>query len=129
MNNMLKTTVMTVLLTGGLVGATGPNAGAEFHFALSKAAPEADATVESVSEIRLWFTEVPEAETTSIRLIGADEQAIDTGAVTQDTEDRQSFGVALEHALSPGTYTVAWRAMGADGHVVRDNYEFTVVAQ
>jgi methionine-rich copper-binding protein CopC len=49
--------------------------------------------------------------------------------VTQDADDQRSFGVALEHALSSGTYTVAWRAIGADGHVVRADYQFTVVAK
>ncbi len=102
---------------------------AEFHFALSKSMPVADSSVESPPEIRLWFTEIPDAGTTSIRLIGADEQVIHTGDVTQDKEDQQSFSVALEQALSAGTYTVAWRAMGADGHVVRDDYAFIVVAQ
>ena len=101
----------------------------EFHFALSKSMPEADSSVESPTEIRLWFTEVPEAKTTSIRLIGANDEPIHTADVTQDADDQRSFGVALEHALSSGTYTVAWRAIGADGHVVRADYQFTVVAK
>ena len=127
---MLKRVLLPLTLLVAIAAATPPDAvDAEFHFALSKSMPEADSSVESPQEVRLWFTEVPEAETTSIRVIGADERAIQTGDVTQDDENKQSFGIALEHALSPGTYTVAWRAMGSDGHVVRSDYEFTVVAQ
>jgi len=127
---MIRRAVLPLMLLVGLAAATPSDVvNAEFHFALSKSMPLADSSIESPAEIRLWFTEVPDAGTTSIRLIGADEQLIHTGDVTQDEKDRQSFSVALESALSSGTYTVAWRAMGADGHVVRDDYEFTVVAQ
>ena len=101
----------------------------EYHFALSKSSPEADSSVDSPAEIRLWFTEVPEARTTSIRLIASDGEPIRTADVAQDEDDDRSFGVTLEHALSADTYTVAWRAIGADGHVVRDDYEFAVVAR
>ena len=127
---MIRRTLLPLMLLVGLAAATPSDVvDAEFHFALSKSAPVADSSLESPAEIRLWFTEVPDAGTTSIRLIGADEQVIRTGDVAQNQEDRQSFSVALEGTLSSGTYTVAWRAMGADGHVVRDDYEFTVVAQ
>ena len=127
---MIRRTLLPLTLLVGLAAAVPSSVvDAEFHFALSRSLPEADSSVESPSEIRLWFTEVPEAETTSIRLIGSDGGAIDTGGVSQDERDGRSFGVALEHALSAGTYTVAWRAMGDDGHVVRDSYEFRVVAQ
>ena len=47
--------------------------------------------------------------------------------VVQDEEDGQSFFIQLHGELSPGTYNVSWRGMGADGHVVRDTFEFTVV--
>jgi methionine-rich copper-binding protein CopC len=127
---MIKRMLLPLTLLVAIAAATTPEVvDAEFHFALNKSMPEAESAIESPPEIRLWFTEVPEAETTSIRLIAADEEAIETGDVTQDTEDEQSFAVVLERALSPGTYTVSWRAMGSDGHVVRSAYEFTVVAQ
>ncbi|NNF11802.1 MAG: copper resistance protein CopC, partial [Gemmatimonadetes bacterium] len=31
--------------------------------------------------------------------------------------------------LPPGTYTVSWRGMGQDGHVVRDSFQFSVAAR
>ena len=127
---MIRRTLSPLMLLVGLAAATPSDVvDTEFHFALSKSMPVADSSGESPPEIRLWFTEAPDAGTTSIRLIAADEQAIDTGDVTQDKEDELSFGVTLEQALAPGAYTVVWRAMGADGHVVRDDYHFTVVAQ
>jgi hypothetical protein len=53
MKKTIKATLMTVLLMGGLVAATGPATDSELHFALSKSAPAADASEEAVSEIRL----------------------------------------------------------------------------
>jgi methionine-rich copper-binding protein CopC len=101
----------------------------ERHFALSRSAPEAGVSVEAPSEVRLWFTETPESGTTQIRVVGADEAGVHVADIAQDPEDDRSFAVELHGTLTPGTYTVSWRGMGADGHVVRDEFEFTVVAQ
>jgi copper resistance protein C len=101
----------------------------ERHFALSRSAPEAGTSVESPSEVRLWFTEAPESGTTQIRVVGADEAGVHVADIAQDPDDDRSFAVELHGTLTPGTYTVAWRGMGADGHVVREEFEFTVVAQ
>lgn len=129
MKMMLKATVMIPLLMGGFVGAAVPGADAERHFALSKSAPAADVSVETVSEIRLWFTEAPQEGTTSIRLIGSDDEAINAADVAQDPEDDRVFFVELNHPLERGTYTVSWRGMGDDGHVVRETFGFTVTGQ
>ena len=46
-----------------------------------------------------------------------------------DADDPRAFVVGLHGSLPPGVYTVSWRGMGADGHVMRDTFQFTVVAQ
>jgi len=128
-NKMLRTLFLMTLLVGGLTAAAGSGPDAKIHFALSKSAPAADATLETVTEIRLWFTEAPSEGTTAIRLIGADEEPIHTGEVTQDPEDDRAFFVELHGALAPGSYSVAWRGMGADGHAVRETFAFAVKAK
>lgn len=100
-----------------------------FHFTLSQSAPEAGATLASPAEVRLWFTQVPQEGTTSIRLVDADGGLVHTGDVVQDPEDGQVFSIALHGTLAGGEYTVAWRAMGEDGHVVRDEFSFSVSAR
>ena len=126
MKKILSITALAVVLVGSLSAATA--ADASLHFALSKSSPEADATVEAPSEIRLWFTQEPQEGTTSIRLVEAEEVDVHVMEITQDSDDPTSFFVQLHGALPPGTYTVAWRGMGQDGHVVRDSFEFTVSA-
>ncbi len=126
---MLKTVqalALSVAIIGGLVAARPADIP---HFALSRSAPEADAAVESPSEIRLWFNEEPAEGTTQIRLVGAEEAGIHVEDVAQDEEDARSFAIELHGTLDPGTYTVSWRGMGDDGHVVRNTFDFTVAEQ
>jgi methionine-rich copper-binding protein CopC len=40
----------------------------------------------------------------------------------------KKFTLAIEDDLKPGTYTVNWRAVGADTHVVSGEFGFTVAA-
>lgn len=97
------------------------------HLQLDRSSPEADATVESPPEIRLWFSQVPQAEATSLRLIQGNEP-LETGALEPDPDDPSVFAASIPEPLSPGSYTVAWRTMAADGHVVRGDFRFTVRA-
>lgn len=125
MKKLFQTAALALLV--GALAALAPS-GDALHFALSKSAPEADATVQAPSELRLWFTEEPEEGTTSIRLVEAEEVGVPVTEAKQDEDDPTSFFVEVGGALPPGTYTVSWRGMGDDGHVVRDSFEFTVVA-
>jgi methionine-rich copper-binding protein CopC len=40
----------------------------------------------------------------------------------------KKFALAVEEDLKPGVYTVNWRAVGADTHVVSGDFRFTVAA-
>ena len=126
---MLKTLQIALISMAIIAALAAVPASDVPHFALSRSAPEADASVQSPSEIRLWFTEEPEEGTTQIRILEAEDAGVHVMDIEQDPEDPRSFSVELHGEFSPGTYTVSWRGMGADGHVVRDTFEFTVVAQ
>lgn len=102
---------------------------AVLHFGLSRTAPEAGSSVAAPSEVKLWFTEEPQAGTISIRLLEAEDAGIHVMDAVQDSEDPRAFSVALHGTVPAGTYTVSWRGMGADGHVVRDTFQFTVVSR
>lgn len=97
------------------------------HLELSRSAPEAEATVAPPSEIRLWFSQAPQASGTSLRLIQSG-QPLEIGELKPDPEDAAVYVAPVDTPLAPGTYTVAWRAMAADGHVVRGEFPFTVQA-
>ena len=111
----------------GLTAATPPSAVP--HFALSSSSPEAGSTVEAPNEVRLTFTEEPQEGTVQIRILEAEDAGVHVMDVAQDGDDVTSFFIELHGTLPPATYTVSWRGMGADGHVVRDTFQFTVSAQ
>lgn len=125
MTKTIRAAALSLMIIAGLAAAMPADVP---HFALSRSAPEAGASIESPSEIRLWFSEEPEEGTTQIRLVEAEDAGVHVADIVQDAEDGRSFFVELHGTLAPGTYNVSWRGMGADGHVVRDAYEFTVVA-
>ena len=101
---------------------------AVFHFGLSRSQPEAGSSVAVPSEVKLWFTEEPQEGTTSIRLLEAADAGVHVMEPAQDPEDPRAFSIALHGTVPAGTYTVSWRGMGADGHVVRDTFQFTVAS-
>ncbi len=99
------------------------------HFTLARSLPSADATVASPAHLQLWFTQAPQEGSVSIRLIDAAGDAVDTGEPVRSAEDAKLMEVEVGHTLSAGAYTVAWRGIGDDGHVVRDDFVFTVQAE
>ena len=113
------------LIAGAACGAIGHEA---LHFELGKSVPARDASVAPPDTLRLWFTEAPQENSVSIRLMAGDER-VETGPAVQDPDDGKIFSVAVEHALDPGAYTVVWRGMGRDSHVVRGEIPFSVVTQ
>ena len=104
---------------------TAPLSGAR-HNRLVRAEPGADSTVaSSPSQVRLWFKEPPEAAVSSIKLADAAGKPFPTGGV-KTTEDKLSIAVAVTSPLPAGKYTVTWKTAGADGHVIRGTFGFTV---
>lgn len=99
------------------------------HFGLDRSTPEAGSSVAAPSEVKLWFTEEPQEGTVSIRLLEAEDAGIHVMDAVQDPEAPNAFAVALHGTVPAGTYTVSWRGMGADGHVVRDTFQFTVTSR
>ena len=98
------------------------------HFGLARSAPLDGSTVASLSEVHLWFTEEPDPGTVSVQILNASGEAAHAGDLTEDPEDGKQFSVAILHGLAEGSYSVAWRGMGADGHVVRGEFTFAVAA-
>lgn len=128
MKTLLQTTALALVVAAAMAAAPA-TADDALHFALDRSTPEADATVEALSEIRLWFTQEPQDGTTSIRVVEAEDAGVHVTEATQDPDDATSFFVQLHGTLAPGTYTVSWRGMGQDGHVVRDTFQFSVAAR
>ena len=125
MKGKLVTAALLGLVMGGACAGVDHEA---LHFALSRSVPEKDASVAPPDELRLWFTQEPQDNSLSIRLM-AGEEPVETGSVVQDPDDGTVFSVAIERALGAGDYTIAWRGLGQDGHVARGEIPFSVVVE
>lgn len=130
MKNKTLPQALLLLATVGLLAAPGLGVSATrpLHFGLARSVPADKATVHQVPEIKLWFTEAPADGSVSIRLLDAGGEPVATTAPTRDAEDPKAFALRPSTAPAPGSYTVSWRGMGADGHVVRGGFGFTVAA-
>ena len=124
----MKINAKRLILAAGVVLALGAKAVDTFHFALTRSVPAADATVASPAEVRLWFTEPATDNSVSIRLVNAGGTALETPAATRDEADAKVYAIALARPVPAGRYTVAWRGIGDDGHVVQGEFAFTVRA-
>lgn len=122
MTTKVKALLMSALLVS-IVAATPMEA---FHFGLSRSIPSAGESVAPPSEVMLWFTEVPQDNSISIRLVDGRGDLVGTSEARQDEEDRTSFSISPSQTLAAGGYTVAWRGIGQDGHTVRGDFGFTV---
>ncbi len=115
-------------LAGIVLGGLTPATDSAMHFRLDRSAPAADSVVPPPAEVRLWFSQGAQEDATTIRVLDAGGDPLETGALSS-TEDRTEHAVALPGTLPDGPYTVAWRSMAADGHVVRGDFVFTVRSQ
>lgn len=117
MNRFRFVLALTVFTVASMFAA-GPASSDERHLRLVSSAPEADSTVAPPSQIRLTFSEAPQEGSTSLRLLDHTEGLIDTGAIEASGEG-MVFHAPVEATLADGSYTIAWRTMASDGHVVR----------
>ena len=100
------------------------------HLRLNSTQPEADAAVsESPAEIRLFYSEPPQMEGTSIRLADADGELVPTTEAAADADDPKEVFIVPDQPLTPGTYTVHWRTIAQDGHAQRGDFSFQVTGE
>ena len=105
-----------------LVALPATTAGA--HAALVAADPPDGARLDtSPAEVRLTFSEHVSASLGGVRVVDADGQRVDRGAVR--VEDRD-VSVDLAPDLPDGTYVITYRIVSADGHPVRGASVFGV---
>jgi methionine-rich copper-binding protein CopC len=102
---------------------------ADRHLRLLKSEPAADTVVAAPpGEIHLWFSEEPAVRVTTVQVTVAG-QTRRLEKVTADAEDGKHIIAAVDTAGPPGAWTVAWRTMSRDGHVVSGEVAFRVEAQ
>lgn len=121
------------------------------HLRLVKSFPAADSVLHaSPDAVRLWLSETPEVPATKITMTSASGATVKLAPVklvaagtaagtaghaagTAASVDKNAIKsapltAALAAPIAPGTYTVSWRTMSRDGHVVKGTFAFKVQA-
>ncbi len=96
------------------------------HSMLVKAEPPRRAVLtKSPSQVRLWFNEKIEGDYASLMVLDAKKQPITEVKPTLAPDDQKSIVLPLPE-LAPGKYSVKFRVLSVDGHVVESTFDFTI---
>jgi len=95
------------------------------HAKLLRSEPSAKATLkESPKTVVLWFSEELESQFSTIVVTDQNSKHVDKNDVSL-AEGNKKLQISLED-LSPGTYTVEWKALSTDQHTMKGKFTFTV---
>ena len=104
--------------------------GAWAHAALTKSNPgNREVLAQSPDAIHLRFNEKVEAKFSKLSLEDAQGKAIELGApAAAAADDPYALQAPLAAALAAGRYTVRYRVLSQDGHVIEKSFVFTIEA-
>lgn len=96
------------------------------HAMLVKAEPPRRAQLtQAPTQVRLWFNEEVEKDYASLAVFGEDKSPVTEVKPNISPDDPKAIVLPLP-ALDPGKYTVKFRVLSVDGHVVDSSYDFTI---
>ncbi|CUS31364.1 putative Copper transport protein CopC [Candidatus Nitrospira nitrosa] len=96
------------------------------HSMLVKAEPARRAVLtKSPSQVRLWFNEKIEGDYASLVVLDDKKHSITDTKPTLASDDPKSIILPLPE-LVPGKYSIKFRVLSVDGHVVESSFDFTV---
>lgn len=96
------------------------------HAVLVKSSPARRAALtRPPARAQLWFNERLEAQFSTLSVWDTTGQQVDHQDIQVDPDDGKKLSVGLPE-LTPGTYTIKFRVLSVDGHIVESEYPFTV---
>ena len=96
------------------------------HSMLVKAEPPRRAVLaQAPAQIQLWFNEEIEGDYASLVVLDAERRPVTEIKPKLAPDDRKSIVLPLPE-LTPGKYSVRFRVLSVDGHVVESYFDFTV---
>lgn len=108
--------------------ATGAPAAAR-HLKLLKSEPAANATLPvPPTTVKLWFSQRPELAVTRVTIRGATGAERVLAPLSRGEAGDAPITGEVGIALPPGAYTIAWRTMAKDGHVLSGTVPFRVAS-
>ena len=96
------------------------------HAYLVKSSPARRAALSSLpTRVVLWFNERLEPQFSQLSVWNTDGQQMDGGDVQVGPDDSKRLSVGIP-TLPAGSYTVKYRVLSVDGHIVESEFPFTV---
>ncbi len=96
------------------------------HSMLVKAEPPRRAVLaHAPAQVQLWFNEEIEGDYASLVVLDAEKHPVTEVKPTLAPDDRKSIVLPLPE-LTPGKYSVKFRVLSVDGHVVESYFDFSV---
>jgi methionine-rich copper-binding protein CopC len=96
------------------------------HSMLVKAEPPRRAVLaHAPAQVQLWFNEEIEGDYASLVVLDAEKHPVTEVKPTLAPDDRKSI-ILLLPELTPGKYSVKFRVLSVDGHVVESYFDFSV---
>lgn len=96
------------------------------HAVLVQSQPEVDSTInESPKQVNIWFNENVASEFKALAVINSAGKRVDNKDIKQAKLDRSHIYITTPQ-LPPDTYTVRYRVMSADTHIVTGRFNFTI---
>lgn len=119
----------TALAGALLVAPAGIRAPAEAHASLVRSAPAHRAVLGQMPErVQLWFNERLEPAYSTVSVWSETGAQVDARDAAVGPDDPRRLSVRVQ-AGEPGRYTVRYRVLSVDGHIVDSRLTFTVKGQ
>jgi hypothetical protein len=127
MGSMMASTHMKVIVSIAIILSMWVHATPVLaHAQLIKAEPARRAALDKApTQVRLWFNEEIEGAYTSLSVLNANKKPVTDAKPRVVSDDPKSVILSLSD-LGPGKYTVKFRVLSVDGHVVDSSFDFTV---
>ncbi len=99
---------------------------ASAHAILVKSQPAKDEEVKvAPKQIDLWFNDPVRSQYKALAVVDSEGKRVDNRDVEQEMLDGSHIYATVTD-LSPGTYTVRYRVVSQDTHIVTGKFQFTV---
>jgi methionine-rich copper-binding protein CopC len=116
---------LAMAVLGALMALPGLS---QAHSLLVRSEPGQRSTVTRPPErVQMWFSERLEPAYATASVWNEAGKRVDGGDASVDENDPVLLSVSTPH-LGPGRYTVRFRVLSVDGHIVESTYTFTVKA-
>ncbi len=96
------------------------------HAVMVRSSPDKDSTIsQSPPQVDIWFNENVMSAHKSLAVINSSGKRVDNKDIKQEALDPSHIFTSIP-SLPPDTYTVRYRVISADTHVVSGKFSFTV---